>query len=151
HRRSRCRRVARQSSRHTDRHAQLWRRFGIDRDFAWSRPGHAPPRHGTIFYALRPCDRGQGHFTRYRSAAGPDRKSTRLNSSHVEISYAVFCLKKTITHRCLETMQRRTTSCRRGTRAREGWSTSGPISFFFLKKGEPPKSSPFPHPPPFPF
>src|SRR6266496_1031076 len=24
-----------------------------------------------------------------------DRKSTRLNSSHVEISYAVFCLKKT--------------------------------------------------------
>src|SRR5690349_23978665 len=33
-------------------------------------------------------------------AAGPlskrhqDRKSTRLNSSHVEISYAVFCLKK---------------------------------------------------------
>src|SRR5690349_23168580 len=28
-----------------------------------------------------------------------DRKSTRLNSSHVEISYAVFCLKKkTIKH-----------------------------------------------------
>src|SRR5438874_9307832 len=25
---------------------------------------------------------------------GADRKSTRLNSSHVEISYAVFCLKK---------------------------------------------------------
>src|SRR5690349_24002861 len=31
-----------------------------------------------------------------RRAGGPDgdRKSTRLNSSHVEISYAVFCLKK---------------------------------------------------------
>src|SRR3712207_8971216 len=28
--------------------------------------------------------------------AGPDRKSTRLNSSHANISYAVFCLKKTI-------------------------------------------------------
>src|SRR5437870_7329261 len=27
---------------------------------------------------------------------GPDRKSTRLNSSHVAISYAVFCLKKKI-------------------------------------------------------
>src|SRR5690554_7134207 len=27
----------------------------------------------------------------------PDRKSTRLNSSHVRISYAVFCLKKKIT------------------------------------------------------
>src|SRR5438874_3767123 len=32
-----------------------------------------------------------GHFVRH--IAG-DRKSTRLNSSHVEISYAVFCLKK---------------------------------------------------------
>src|SRR5690349_22095104 len=28
------------------------------------------------------------------AAARRDRKSTRLNSSHVEISYAVFCLKK---------------------------------------------------------
>src|SRR2546430_11328797 len=28
------------------------------------------------------------------SAHGPDRKSTRLNSSHSQISYAVFCLKK---------------------------------------------------------
>src|SRR3989442_2686972 len=27
-------------------------------------------------------------------APHPDRKSTRLNSSHVRISYAVFCLKK---------------------------------------------------------
>src|SRR5690606_40708265 len=27
-------------------------------------------------------------------APAPDRKSTRLNSSHVKISYAVFCLKK---------------------------------------------------------
>src|SRR5205807_7402510 len=29
-----------------------------------------------------------------RSAHGQDRKSTRLNSSHLVISYAVFCLKK---------------------------------------------------------
>src|SRR5690349_22202369 len=28
------------------------------------------------------------------NANSKDRKSTRLNSSHVEISYAVFCLKK---------------------------------------------------------
>src|SRR5690349_22312417 len=37
---------------------------------------------------------------RQRARRGPpflaDRKSTRLNSSHVEISYAVFCLKKKI-------------------------------------------------------
>src|SRR5438874_10500603 len=29
-----------------------------------------------------------------RTKSARDRKSTRLNSSHVEISYAVFCLKK---------------------------------------------------------
>src|SRR6202021_3043763 len=29
-----------------------------------------------------------------RGAGGVDRKSTRLNSSHANISYAVFCLKK---------------------------------------------------------
>src|SRR3712207_7900079 len=31
------------------------------------------------------------------SIADADRKSTRLNSSHANISYAVFCLKKNIT------------------------------------------------------
>src|SRR5690606_41425557 len=30
---------------------------------------------------------------RVRATSRPDRKSTRLNSSHVKISYAVFCLK----------------------------------------------------------
>src|SRR5690349_21902758 len=35
-------------------------------------------------------DRGVGGAV----ASKIDRKSTRLNSSHVEISYAVFCLKK---------------------------------------------------------
>src|SRR2546422_3146565 len=38
-----------------------------------------------------------GFFTMLRAAlrlAGQDRKSTRLNSSHGYISYAVFCLKK---------------------------------------------------------
>src|SRR3989475_9136695 len=36
-------------------------------------------------------------YTDYRSVKEPkirDRKSTRLNSSHSQISYAVFCLKK---------------------------------------------------------
>src|SRR5690606_15685039 len=31
---------------------------------------------------------------RHEDELGTDRKSTRLNSSHVKISYAVFCLKK---------------------------------------------------------
>src|SRR5690606_41224111 len=33
-------------------------------------------------------------IARPRSSCSKDRKSTRLNSSHVKISYAVFCLKK---------------------------------------------------------
>src|SRR5256885_3820653 len=33
--------------------------------------------------------------TAYVGANAEDRKSTRLNSSHLVISYAVFCLKKT--------------------------------------------------------
>src|SRR5215475_15491511 len=37
--------------------------------------------------SLRAVARGAQHIQR-------DRKSTRLNSSHVKISYAVFCLKK---------------------------------------------------------
>src|SRR5207302_6305367 len=37
---------------------------------------------------------GDGADGRGVPAAAEDRKSTRLNSSHVKISYAVFCLKK---------------------------------------------------------
>src|SRR5690349_22397684 len=47
----------------------------------------------------RPRPRGapRSHPSRPRKLGEPrDRKSTRLNSSHVEISYAVFCLKKKI-------------------------------------------------------
>src|SRR5437868_4793866 len=44
------------------------------------RPGHRHRRRPLPLHALR-LERG-------------DRKSTRLNSSHVSISYAVFCLKK---------------------------------------------------------
>src|SRR5438874_8736976 len=36
----------------------------------------------------------RGHRPGARADVLEDRKSTRLNSSHVEISYAVFCLKK---------------------------------------------------------
>src|SRR5438874_4698359 len=50
--------------------------------------------------------------------ARQDRKSTRLNSSHVEISYAVFCLKKKKKgrrpRRCANC---RPTSCSRSSRS----------------------------------
>src|SRR5438874_7453028 len=48
------------------------------------RPPSRPPAAG------RP---GQGRAG-FLGPGPRDRKSTRLNSSHVEISYAVFCLKK---------------------------------------------------------
>src|SRR5258707_11635141 len=48
---------------------------------------------------LRPSDFGLRIFPSFRLPAADwlllvDRKSTRLNSSHANISYAVFCLKK---------------------------------------------------------
>src|SRR3712207_6918433 len=44
----------------------------------------------------RTVSRGSGRGSGRREGAGRcgDRKSTRLNSSHANISYAVFCLKK---------------------------------------------------------
>src|SRR3712207_7394769 len=38
------------------------------------------------------------YYKHYVRALVQDRKSTRLNSSHANISYAVFCLKKKNTH-----------------------------------------------------
>src|SRR6266571_829443 len=49
---------------------------------------------------FRSCRRPEGRRQRDRLAERPadarrqDRKSTRLNSSHMSISYSVFCLKK---------------------------------------------------------
>src|SRR5690349_23041805 len=57
-------------------------------------------RRGEEPVPARPCqDHGRhedlrGRRQGARGGARQDRKSTRLNSSHVEISYAVFCLKK---------------------------------------------------------
>src|SRR5690606_39674845 len=47
-----------------------------------------PDQRGHLVLALRPTARAGG------GCGSRDRKSTRLNSSHVKISYAVFCLKK---------------------------------------------------------
>src|SRR3712207_8177025 len=58
--------------------------------------GPAPPRLGSgvpRLLALLIAQRGNRH------CCCPDRKSTRLNSSHANISYAVFCLKKKTTVR----------------------------------------------------
>src|SRR5690606_39813163 len=47
-----------------------------------------PGREGSDIDVVYTCGAGIGRASRV------DRKSTRLNSSHVKISYAVFCLKK---------------------------------------------------------
>src|SRR5699024_12021134 len=51
---------------------------------------------GNSVYSLGAMDPENGRFdcSGFVSWAYGDRKSTRLNSSHVSISYAVFCLKK---------------------------------------------------------
>src|SRR2546422_1376357 len=55
-------------------------------EFAWSRCG---PRFDLARAGFDPA-----HLNRRAASNGRDRKSTRLNSSHGYISYAVFCLKK---------------------------------------------------------
>src|SRR5439155_25388248 len=54
---------------------------------------HAPPRDDSALVLLLSCRCPLGGFLPLHPEQGPDRKSTRLNSSHVAISYAVFCLK----------------------------------------------------------
>src|SRR5690606_39560484 len=54
------------------------------------RSGSAGAEEASAAAAQDPLYRDQ----RAVQAAGGDRKSTRLNSSHVKNSYAVFCLKK---------------------------------------------------------
>src|SRR5690606_41242181 len=56
------------------------------------RCGGSPSSGGTS--GVTPVRRKARSMRSAASAFSRDRKSTRLNSSHVKISYAVFCLKK---------------------------------------------------------
>src|SRR3954466_15062096 len=95
-----------------------------------------------------------------------DRKSTRLNSSHTIISYAVFCLKKKKKKDEADQAQPElpagakklgTKSAGENRAARQEWRfekqadvvSKSSIFFFFLMKGEPPRSTLFPYPPLF--
>src|SRR5690606_41689938 len=70
-------------------------RRGRDGERRWPPPAAHEPRQGPL-----PRDRDdqggrprlpRGRRRRHAPPLRPDRKSTRLNSSHVKISYAVFC------------------------------------------------------------
>src|SRR6266496_1493023 len=103
---------------------------------------------------------------RRRSAGGPDagwrsrrsphgdRKSTRLNSSHVEISYAVFCLKKKNIRPHRGRSRAPIRGGQRPRRSRRGAAAavrallprrSRTDVFFFLMIRRPPRSTLFPY------
>src|SRR5436190_3433583 len=64
-------------------------------DQAAPEPGTEQASGGNCFQLFAAGDPRSWHFRRIYV----DRKSTRLNSSHTVISYAVFCLKKKKKHK----------------------------------------------------
>src|SRR5690625_7796090 len=74
--------LQKQRDAHTQRHRDQGVEEGVEHDFPEHRIVEQQRR---VVLQADPARRGE---------RVPDRKSTRLNSSHVAISYAVFCLKK---------------------------------------------------------
>src|SRR3990167_965640 len=68
-----------------------WNRhvFIVDDNFVGNRTGVR-----ALLQELKPWQQRHGYPFDFNTEASVDRKSTRLNSSHSQISYAVFCLKK---------------------------------------------------------
>src|SRR5690554_4880261 len=63
----------------------------FDGTFSWDA---AKPEESKVEVTINTASVDSNHAERDKHLRSPDRKSTRLNSSHVRISYAVFCLKK---------------------------------------------------------
>src|SRR3712207_7343004 len=74
------------SNRHAERRTGASPRRRCPRDDDGEQP-----RGGACRPLVLPCSRSRN---RVPDPPVVDRKSTRLNSSHANISYAVFCLKK---------------------------------------------------------
>src|SRR5256885_10760966 len=70
----------------------------LARDVAYGVPGSPIGRTPVVTHRVPSRDESLLLFEQRRRGVGAvpaaDRKSTRLNSSHLVISYAVFCLKK---------------------------------------------------------
>src|SRR5688572_31722088 len=64
--------------------------YGISQRLAALSHDHFHVNPGSLFPSLYRLEQDGKLKAEWR----PDRKSTRLNSSHSQISYAVFCLKK---------------------------------------------------------
>src|ERR1035438_8687786 len=111
-----------------------------------------PPR-STPFPSTTPFRSGRGPAwrpgsekespARTRWPSRRDRKSTRLNSSHLGTSYAVFCLKKKQGFSGFEEVCSRISEGCVAYDCRESLRTE----YFFLFSGQPPISPFFPYPP----
>src|SRR3712207_7980069 len=51
-------------------------------------------KYGLVIFAAKRARQINAYYSQLSEGLLEDRKSTRLNSSHANISYAVFCLKK---------------------------------------------------------
>src|SRR3712207_7555540 len=75
----------------------LFRSPGQMREMVWGYGGGLssdPESEGRVSLGLGGSFEPGKLFSITATVDDPDRKSTRLNSSHANISYAVFCLKK---------------------------------------------------------
>src|SRR5205085_9785926 len=79
HPRHRCQRLGKSQNRRSEDHRDNAARVDLERHMRGLAAHDAPADHA---------------FGVLHGNAALDRKSTRLNSSHSQISYAVFCLKK---------------------------------------------------------
>src|SRR2546422_5968501 len=68
--------------------------FHVSRFHPWLHSDECQPPHGTISVGAIHLSEHRDGKKQQRAYQQTDRKSTRLNSSHGYISYAVFCLKK---------------------------------------------------------
>src|SRR2546427_6527614 len=68
----------------------------LDKDgvIRFRQSGEGPTTEGDLEDAIGKYLKRESDPKLAAAAAAEDRKSTRLNSSHSQISYAVFCLKK---------------------------------------------------------
>src|SRR5690606_39824243 len=83
----------------TRRSSDLRYHAGADGSDAFNAPIAAKIGEITLPHWRNGLAFADAHQLLPRSYLWGDRKSTRLNSSHVKISYAVFCLKKKITNK----------------------------------------------------
>src|SRR5437773_3997213 len=89
------------SGAHRDLHSFPTRRSSdLNRLYAVPLPAMITALQDTIDSqpATRAGGGGMGNLSQSSIVFFVDRKSTRLNSSHITISYAVFCLKKKINY-----------------------------------------------------